>query len=138
LRREEKGNECFIDTLQIARKRFPGASCSLDALARRFQLDRYGFDLTARKGAGGHGAIIDARILAEVYLQLKGGREQRLAFEPETAASEANAAVRAVQFARRQQRETPLAPRISADEEAAHAAFIEKLGPAALWLKTGS
>ena len=46
--------------------------------------------------------------------------------------------VRTVQFARRQPRETPLAPRISADEEAAHAAFIEKLGPSALWLKTGS
>jgi DNA polymerase-3 subunit epsilon len=138
LKREEQGNERFIDTLQIARKRFPGASCSLDALAKRFQLDRHGFDLTARKGAGGHGAIIDARILAEVYLQLKGGREQRLVFEPETAASEANAGVRTVQFARRQPRETPLAPRISADEEAAHAAFIEKLGPSALWLKTGS
>lgn len=138
LKREEKGNERFVDTLQIARKRFPGASCSLDALAKRFQLDRYGFDLTARKGAGGHGAIIDARILAEVYLQLRGGREQRLVFEPEAIATEASAVVRAVQFARRAPRSTPLSPRISADEEAAHAAFIEKLGPSALWLKTGS
>ncbi|MET0182952.1 MAG: DNA polymerase III subunit epsilon, partial [Caulobacterales bacterium] len=67
-----------IDTLPIARKKFPGASNSLDALAKRFQLDRYGFDLAARKGPGGHGALVDAKILAEVYLELKGGREQRL------------------------------------------------------------
>src|SRR5688572_10774763 len=49
------GDERFLDTLKIARNRFRGASCSLDALAKRFQLDRNGFDLSARKGAGGHG-----------------------------------------------------------------------------------
>jgi len=136
LKRAEHGNERFVDTLQIARKRFPGASCSLDALAKRFQLDRYGFDLTARKGAGGHGAIIDARILAEVYLQLRGGREQRLVFEAETSAE--SSVVRTVQFARRQPRETPLAPRITAEEAQAHEAFVGTLGPNALWLKSGS
>ena len=51
LGREALSNERFVDTLAIARKKFPGASNSLDALARRFQLDRYGFDLAARKGA---------------------------------------------------------------------------------------
>jgi DNA polymerase III subunit epsilon len=126
----------FVDTLQIARKRFPGASCSLDALARRFQLDRYGFDLAARKGAGGHGALVDARILAEVYLQLKGGREQRLAFDPVEV--EIESVSRAVQFARRQPRPTPLPSLLTPEEEAAHAAFIGGLGPQALWLKTGS
>src|SRR5690606_20114430 len=65
LGRPEHASERFVDTLMLAKKRFPGASCSLDALAKRFQLDRYGFDLAARKGAGGHGALIDARILAE-------------------------------------------------------------------------
>src|SRR5262249_3277174 len=45
----------FVDTLPIARKKFPGAANSLDALAKRFELDRYGFDLAGRKGAGGHG-----------------------------------------------------------------------------------
>jgi len=132
------GDDRFVDTLAIARKKFPGASCSLDALARRFKLDRYGFDLASRKGPGGHGAIIDSRILAEVYLWLKGGREQRLAFEPLEAAVEEASVVRAVQFARRQPRETPLAPRLTTEEEAAHAAFIAGLGPNALWLKTGS
>jgi DNA polymerase III subunit epsilon len=138
LGRAGPAGERFIDTLLIARKRFPGASCSLDALAKRFQLDRYGFDLAARKGAGGHGALIDARILAEVYLQLKGGREQRLAFDAGEAAAESAAILRPVQFVRRQPRAVPLAPRATEDEAAAHAAFVAGLGPNALWLKLAS
>jgi DNA polymerase-3 subunit epsilon len=138
LGRPEHDPTRFVDTLVLARKRFPGASCSLDALARRYQLDRYGFDLTARKGAGGHGALIDARILAEVYLQLKGGREQRLAFDSVEVATEAAAIARPVQFVRRAPRPAPLPTRLTAEEEAAHAAFIGGLGPNALWLRTGS
>ncbi len=126
----------FVDTLPIARKRFPGASCSLDALAKRFQLDRYGFDLASRKGPGGHGALVDARILAEVYLQLRGGREQKLAFESEAALAVAADAA-PVQFAARAPRPTPLAPLITSEEEEAHAAFIAKLGEGALWKKAG-
>lgn len=131
------GDDRFVDTLAIARKRFPGASCSLDALAKRFQLDRYGFDLAARKGAGGHGALIDSRILAEVYLHLKGGREQRLAFDAGEAVAADAAVLRPVEFTRRTPRAAPLPPRLTPDEEAAHAAFIEKLGAGALWLKAG-
>ena len=138
IQRAPAAAERFIDTLLIARKRFPGASCSLDALAKRFQLDRYGFDLAARKGPGGHGALIDARILAEVYLQLKGGREQRLAFDAGEAAAESAAILRPVQFVRRQPRPVPLAPRATEAEAAAHAAFIAGLGPNALWLKRAS
>lgn len=129
------GNDRFVDTLALARKRFPGASCSLDALAKRFQLDRYGFDLAGRKGAGGHGALVDSRILAEVYLHLKGGREQRLAFDADDTVSVAAAQSRPVEFVRRQQRPAPLAPRLTPEEEAAHAAFIQTLGEGALWLK---
>ncbi len=132
--REPLGAARFVDTLAIARKRFPGASCSLDALARRFQLDRYGFDLAARKGPGGHGALVDARILAEVYLQLKGGREQTLAF----FAAEASAGygeARAVRLTPRQQRPVPLPPLLSAEEAQAHDAFVAALGEQALWLK---
>lgn len=135
LGREALSNERFVDTLAIARKKFPGASNSLDALARRFQLDRYGFDLAARKGAGGHGALVDSRILAEVYLHLKGGREQRLAFDAGEAASDNAAVLRPIEFVRREQRPTPLAPRMTDAEAAAHAAFIEKIGANALWLK---
>lgn len=130
--------ERFIDTLLIARKKFPGASCSLDALAKRYQLDRYGFDLAARKGPGGHGALIDARILAEVYLQLNGGREQRFAFDAGETVVQNAAAARPVQFVRRHQRPAPLAPRATPEEEAAHAAFIAALGPKALWCKLAS
>jgi len=135
--RELLSNERFVDTLAIARKRFPGASCSLDALAKRFQLDRYGFDLAARKGAGGHGALVDSRILAEVYLHLKGGREQRLAFDAGEAATDNAAMLRAVEFVRRQPRPTPLAALVTAEEEAAHAEFIAKLGENAIWRKVG-
>jgi DNA polymerase-3 subunit epsilon len=138
IQRAPAAAERFIDTLLIARKRFPGASCSLDALAKRYQLDRYGFDLAARKGPGGHGALVDARILAEVYLQLKGGREQRLAFDAGEAAAESAAILRPVQFVRRQPRPVPLAPRATEEEAAAHAAFVAGLGPNALWLKRAS
>lgn len=134
----ELGGDRFVDTLAIARKRFPGASCSLDALARRFQLDRYGFDLSARKGPGGHGAIVDSRILAEVYLHLRGGREQRLAFDAGEAATQSSVAVQTVEFVRRQPRPTPLAARGTAEEAEAHAAFVGTLGPEALWLKVGT
>jgi DNA polymerase-3 subunit epsilon len=138
LGRAEAAADRFVDTLQIARKKFPGASCSLDALAKRYQLDRYGFDLAARKGAGGHGALVDARILAEVYLQLRGGREQRLAFDIAEETHASAEIVRPVQFTRREPRATPLASRMSAEEHAEHQAFIATLGPNALWLKTGS
>lgn len=131
------GNDRFVDTLAIARKRFPGASCSLDALARRFQLDRYGFDLAARKGPGGHGALIDARILAEVYLQLQGGREQRLAFDV-TVAVQASYEAAPIEYVRRIPRPNPLPTFETSAEAEAHAAFIAKLGPNALWLKYGT
>lgn len=138
LGRPTPANERYVDTLMIARKRFPGASCSLDALAKRFQLDRYGFDLAGRKSAGGHGALVDARILAEVYLHLRGGREQRLALEPEQSLSQEPGVARAVAFTPRRQRPHLLPPCITEEEQAAHAAFVSALGPNALWLKVGS
>jgi DNA polymerase-3 subunit epsilon len=124
----------FIDTLEIARRRFRGASNSLDALAKRFQLDRYGFDLASRRGPGGHGALLDAKILAEVYLQLKGGREQRLALmdEPETADLDAIDAPPLI-YTPRAPRPSPLPARLTAEEAATHAEYVETLGDKALW-----
>lgn len=127
------GSERYVDTLPIARSLFPGAANSLDALSRRFQLDRYGFDLSKRKGAGGHGALLDARMLAEVYLQLRGGRERKLELgdiggKPETVAGQQPT------FERRPPRAKPLAPRVTASEAAAHAVFVAELGAAALWV----
>ena len=122
--------ERFVDTLPIARALFPGAANSLDALSRRFQLDRHGFDLSKRKGAGGHGALLDARMLAEVYLQLKGGRERKLALDIVPAETPAGERPR---FEARPPRAKPLASRVTASEAAAHAAFVDELGPGALW-----
>lgn len=126
--------ERCVDTLVIARKKFPGAANSLDALAKRFQLDRYGFDLSTRKGAGGHGALIDAKMLAEVYLQLRGGREQSLSFDDKPGADEAEEG-RPLSFPRRAPRTRPLASRLTPEESQAHAAFVERLGVNALWGK---
>ncbi|MGE3248726.1 MAG: DNA polymerase III subunit epsilon [Hyphomonadaceae bacterium] len=125
--------ERFIDTLAIARQKFRGAANSLDALSKRFMLDRDGFDLAARKGPGGHGALVDSKILARVYLELRGGREQALSFGDEPVADESGAAI--VVFTPRLQRPSPLPARITDDEAAAHAAFVETLGPDSLWAK---
>lgn len=65
-----------IDTVQIARQKFPGSPASLDALCRRF-----GIDLSARTK---HGALLDAELLASVYLELRGGRQVAFSFEQET------------------------------------------------------
>ena len=62
-----------IDTLEIARNMFPGARCSLDALCKRFEIDN-----SARTF---HGALLDAQLLSEVYLELLGGKEPALLFE---------------------------------------------------------
>ncbi|MBL0941617.1 MAG: DNA polymerase III subunit epsilon [Alphaproteobacteria bacterium] len=66
-----------IDTLHIARQKFPGAQASLDALCRRFKIDN-----SARTN---HGALLDAELLAEVYLELCGGRQPNLTFSNEGA-----------------------------------------------------
>ena len=68
------GMENVIDTLELARRRFPGAQASLDALCRRF-----GIDHSARTT---HGARLDAELLAEVYLELSGGRQAGLSLVP--------------------------------------------------------
>lgn len=124
----------YIDSLKLARALFPGAANSLDALSKRFQLDRMGFDLAKRKGAGGHGALIDTKILAEVYLQLRGGRERSLSFTEETPTTDADGAP-LPQFPRRPQRVPPLERVVHADELAAHEAFIAEMGENAVWKK---
>lgn len=126
----------YIDSLKIARALFPGAANSLDALSRRFQLDKLGFDLAKRKGPGGHGALIDTKMLAEVYLQLRGGRERKLSFEAHNPPIDASCAPMP-RFERRPPRPTPLIRVVHADERAAHDAFIAEMGDKALWAKTG-
>jgi DNA polymerase-3 subunit epsilon len=111
-----------LDTLAIARKRFPGAPSSLDALCRRF-----GIDNSARTY---HGALLDSEILADVYLELIGGRQPDFALSA-THASGTNSQTAAW---RPRPRPTPLPPRITAAERAAHAALVESLGDDALWI----
>lgn len=102
-----------IDTVKIARRRFPGAQASLDALCRR-----YGIDLSDRSL---HGALLDANLLAKVYLELRGGSQPNLVLG--TEAVEDDLGPLAVPDNVRPPR--PHAP--TPHEAAAHAAFLEKL-----------
>lgn len=114
--------ERAIDTVRLARQKFPGAQVSLDALCKRFNIDN-----SARVK---HGALLDAELLAEVYLELIGGRQQGLGF----AGADLGEAVLAAQTPRGPARPPrPHAP--SPEELAAHAAFIAKLKEP-LWLKS--
>jgi DNA polymerase-3 subunit epsilon len=109
-----------VNTLDLARRRFPGAQASLDALCKRFAVD-----CTARTL---HGALLDSHLLAEVYLELLGGRQRGLGLAAASATLSVARSVWVVPV-----RPRALAPRLTAEERAAHAAFIAELGPSALW-----
>jgi DNA polymerase-3 subunit epsilon len=112
-----------IDTVAIARRKHPGSPANLDALCRR-----YGVDNSGREK---HGALLDAELLAEVYLELIGGRQPDFALG---AGSRGGAVQTVGDYA------PPLRPHTLADlgtdaERAAHAAFVETLGAESLWRK---
>jgi DNA polymerase-3 subunit epsilon len=113
--------ERFIDTVQIARKKFPGAQANLDALCRRFKIDLKDRTL--------HGALIDSELLAEVCVELSGGRQFTLFSGGAAKADEGKTeAVDRVELA------TFVRP--ASDEElAAHAALVAKLGENSIWAK---
>ena len=113
-----------IDTAQMARQRYPGAPASLDALCRRFNIG------LEEREAKGHGALLDADLLAQVYLELCGGRQPHL--ELMASLNEAGMANLA-KHKPLPPRPHPLAPRITAEETARHAAAIAALGPNAIW-----
>ncbi|MAM26056.1 MAG: DNA polymerase III subunit epsilon [Rhodobacteraceae bacterium] len=114
--------ERAVDTLAIARKRFPGSPSSLDALCRRFSIDNSARTL--------HGALLDSEILAEVYLELIGGRQPDLVLTPNTRQRQGNDGDG--EWVARP-RPVPLPPRITPEEAAAHEAFVAKLGQSSLW-----
>ena len=114
--------ERVLDTLALARQRHPMGPNSLDALCRR-----YGIDNSQRTR---HGALLDAELLAEVYLELVGGRQTTLVFAERPSSI---IAVNTVQRLPVRPRPNPLPDRLTADERAAHAAFVATLGRAALW-----
>ena len=118
-------NSRAIDTLDIARRKFPGSPASLDALCRRF-----GVDNSAREK---HGALLDSEILAEVYLQLIGGQQPGLELAS-AGRSKAGASGQSQDW-RPGPRPTPLTSRITEDEIAAHGAFVARLGDDSVWSK---
>jgi DNA polymerase III subunit epsilon len=111
-----------IDTIEIAKRKIPGARYSLDELCKRF-----GVDLSARTK---HGALLDAQLTAEIYLELVGGRQRGLMLAPvEIAAAVTETVARAAR-----QRPEKLAPLITEIEIELHATFVAKeLGDKALW-----
>ncbi|WP_237152986.1 DNA polymerase III subunit epsilon [Oryzibacter oryziterrae] len=117
------GNDRVIDTLMMARRKHPGSPASLDALC-----SRYGIDSSKRVK---HGALLDAELLAEVYLELTGGRQADLGL---SAASEKTTDARGQSGrAPARPRPTALASRLTEAEKAAHASFIGAMGDKALW-----
>ena len=111
-----------IDTLAIARRKFPGSPASLDALCRRFGIDNSARTL--------HGALLDSEILAEVYLELIGGKQPDFALSMSQASKSTDGQTN--QW-RPKARSQAIPSRLSESEKAAHAAFVEKLGDDALW-----
>jgi DNA polymerase III subunit epsilon len=117
-------NDRVIDTLQLARRKHPMGPNSLDALCKRYGIDNSHRTL--------HGALLDAELLAEVYLELNGGRQAALGLvSVETKASQAGAQVsEAVMIG---ERPAPLPLRLSDAERNAHEALVRKLGDQAIW-----
>jgi DNA polymerase-3 subunit epsilon len=110
-----------LDTLTMARRKHPGAPASLDALCARYSIDN------SRRTK--HGALLDAEILAEVYIELIGGKQADLGLSivrPETMSG-----ARAIEIRRRETR--VIVTRLSEAERDAHAIFVATLGPNALW-----
>ena len=114
-----------LDTLAIARERFPGSPASLDALCRRFGVDNSNREL--------HGALLDSEILAEVYLELIGGRQPDLVLDRPGQEQDVAATDRST--VRRAPRPAPLPPRLTDQEVNAHQDFIAKLGDGAVWAR---
>lgn len=116
-------DEQWIDTLEIARHKFPGMANSLDALCKRYNISLAERDL--------HGALIDARLLASVYLELLGGKERGLGLEMASAVADAAQVANFVSYGPRPR---PLQNRVTVEEAAAHEAFVKKyLKEKTLW-----
>jgi DNA polymerase-3 subunit epsilon len=122
-KKSKLSGDIAIDTLSIARKKFPGSPASLDALCRRFNIDNSARTL--------HGALLDSEILAEVYLELIGGRQ------PDFGLSDINTNDNKKLEENRQttKRPEPLKRRLTEEEEKAHSVFVKKLGENSVWHK---
>jgi DNA polymerase-3 subunit epsilon len=117
--------DLVVDTLALAKRKHPAGPNSLDALC-----SRYGIDNSRRTK---HGALLDSELLAEVYIELIGGRQAALLLASDTGSATTGRNITQVRVPR--QRPAPLPPRLTPEEIAAHEAFVAKLGDAAVWLK---
>ena len=113
----------IFDTLIAARRKYPGAPASLDALCARFGVD------TRERERDGHGALLDSKLLAAVYIELTGGAQAGLDFS-RSASDTGPTRVR-----RARPRAEPLPDPTTAEEAEAHRAFVESLGVNNLWAK---
>ena len=119
---EKIQNDRVLDTLKLARNKYPGSPASLDALSRRFRID-----LSKRSK---HGALLDSQILAEVYLELIGGRQpglELISTQTRNTTTSSNDGT----F----KREVPLPSLLTDTEKKAHDTFIKLLGEKCLWTK---
>jgi DNA polymerase-3 subunit epsilon len=114
------GRERMVDTLLLARRKHPGGSNRLDDLCVRYAIDN------SRRTK--HGALLDAELLAEVYVELIGARQAQLVLSQAALPSQ----VRGEHIIVRQ-RLVPLVATVTAEERAAHRAFITTLGENAVW-----
>jgi DNA polymerase-3 subunit epsilon len=115
--------ERLVDTLMLARRKHPGGSNKLDDLCARYRIDN--------SKRVKHGALLDAELLAEVYVELIGARQANLGL----AATDFGANEIRVSAILVRARPQPLPPRVGAEERDAHRAFIATLGEAAVWRK---
>lgn len=113
----------FKDTAAMARERFPGSPANLDALCKRFDIS-----LESRTK---HGALIDAYLLAGVYLELNGGRTRALDFAGLEGSDQT------VRYTPRGPRPSPLGPASTAEERARHADFVAEMGETRVWKAFG-
>jgi DNA polymerase-3 subunit epsilon len=122
------GQERVVDTMALARRKHPKGPNSLDALCRR-----YGIDNTRRTK---HGALLDAELLAEVYIELIGGKQAALGLDSMAPMADRRQVGQVAALIRA--RPAPLPPRLTETERAAHAGMVETLGEKALWLKVSA
>ncbi|MGH6762204.1 MAG: DNA polymerase III subunit epsilon [Phyllobacterium sp.] len=120
------GNDRVVDTLALARRKHPMGPNSLDALCKR-----YGIDNSHRTM---HGALLDAQLLAEVYIELIGGKQAALGLSV-SADADARSSGQSSQKIIVPERPVPLPSRLTEEERAAHSAMVSKIGDKAIWLK---
>ncbi|SIS49413.1 DNA polymerase III subunit epsilon [Paracoccus saliphilus] len=114
-----------LDSLALAREKYPGAPASLDALCRRFRVDNSGREL--------HGALLDSELLAEVYLELIGGRQPDLVLDQPSQKQPVDQATPIT--VRPLSRPRPLPSRLTEAEAAAHAELVAEMGDVSIWAR---